>query len=238
MLKKFFFGDAGKNQHIKAFFDKSLAAYGKFNYGCFIIDKRNTDNILIFSDLPEYFSDIYLKNKYQNIDPIIINSLNRVSPFAWDENIMINAQWKLTKIFESVKSHHNIISGHTFVLHCPDNAMALLSLYIDKFLMPDVNDNISRHKDEIQCILIHAFEMLSHLYGEKEENNAFINDLTVREKEILHWSSVGKTYHEISYILNITVSTVKFHMANVVKKLGVKNAKHAIRICIELNITP
>ncbi|MBP2170430.1 LuxR family quorum-sensing system transcriptional regulator ExpR [Erwinia toletana] len=37
-------------------------------------------------------------------------------------------------------------------------------------------------------------------------------------------------------MLNISVSTVKFHMGNTVRKLGVNNAKHAIRLGIELNI--
>ncbi|HDL8001096.1 TPA: helix-turn-helix transcriptional regulator, partial [Yersinia enterocolitica] len=50
------------------------------------------------------------------------------------------------------------------------------------------------------------------------------------------WASVGKTYAEISIILGIKRSTVKFHIGNVVRKLGVLNAKHAIRLGIELKL--
>lgn len=60
---------------------------------------------------------------------------------------MISSEWKLTKIFDTVKPHYNIVSGQTFVLHTPDNTMALLSLYVNRFLMPDVNDNITNHRD-------------------------------------------------------------------------------------------
>ena len=57
-----------------------------------------------------------------------------------------------------------------------------------------------------------------------------------RENEILYWASVGKTYSEVSIILGIKRSTVKFHIGNVVRKLGVLNAKHAIRLGIELKL--
>lgn len=80
------------------------------------------------------------------------------------------------------------------------------------------------------------YEMLVHLYNEKKDKTNPINELTSRETEILYWSGTGKTYLEIARILNLTVSTVKFHMSKVVKKLGVKNAKHAISLSIELNI--
>ncbi|WP_338063258.1 helix-turn-helix transcriptional regulator [Winslowiella toletana] len=62
------------------------------------------------------------------------------------------------------------------------------------------------------------------------------NIFSCRETEILYWCSTGKTYSEIAHMLNISVSTVKFHMGNTVRKLGVNNAKHAIRLGIELNI--
>ncbi|PAV07708.1 hypothetical protein CBG25_04745 [Arsenophonus sp. ENCA] len=58
--------------------------------------------------------------------------------------------------------------------------------------------------------------------------------LTKRENEVLHWVSAGKTYWEISVILGIKVTTVKFHIGNVVRKLDVCSAKQAIRASVEL----
>ena len=52
--------------------------------------------------------------------------------------------------------------------------------------------------------------------------------LTQQEHEILKWACIGKTYSEISLITSISVRTVKFHMRNIVEKLDVANAKHAI----------
>ena len=47
---------------------------------------------------------------------------------------------------------------------------------------------------------------------------------------------MGKTYDEIAQIANITTRTVKYHMGNVVRKLGVINAKQAIRLGVELEL--
>ena len=56
---------------------------------------------------------------------------------------------------------------------------------------------------------------------------------------MLYWSSMGKTYGEIAVIAGISVSTVKFHMGHIVVKLGVGNARQAIRLGVELGlITP
>jgi len=237
-MEKDFFSNTEKNDNIKSFLEKKLAKYGNIQYGYFVINKRNLDEIVIISNLNDYFTHVYLRNKYQSIDPVIINALNRFSPLIWDENLMINAQWTIPRIFNSV-TPYNIISGQTFVLHDHNNHLALLSLYINKFLMTDIDDNVKKDRDKLQSLLIHIHEMLLHLYREESENKYSKfdkNSLSSRETEIFYWCSIGKTYPEISHRLNITVSTVKFHMGNIVKKLGVNNVKHAISLGSELNI--
>ncbi|WPX16984.1 helix-turn-helix transcriptional regulator [Pseudomonas sp. 10S4] len=51
--------------------------------------------------------------------------------------------------------------------------------------------------------------------------------LTAREKETLKWTAVGKTYVEISIILNIDTRTVKFHLVNSMRKLQASNKAEA-----------
>lgn len=186
--------------------------------------------------MPDYFIE-YMNNNYQDIDPVVIHAMNRFSPLVWDDNLMINSKWKVRTIADLL-GLHVIISGQTFILHDAENNLAVLSIYINKYINPDVYGEVSKNKDEIQGVLIHAHEMLHHLYHNAESKNNSVDELTTREGEILYWSSKGKTYPEIAFILDITVSTVKFHMAKVIKKLGVQNAKHAIRLCAELNIMP
>ncbi len=59
--------------------------------------------------------------------------------------------------------------------------------------------------------------------------------ITLREAEILNWISQGKTNMEISIILNISLNTVKTHLAHIYQKLGVENRVAAARVIIENN---
>jgi transcriptional regulator EpsA len=51
--------------------------------------------------------------------------------------------------------------------------------------------------------------------------------ITKRESEILQWLHMGKTNWEISTILSISPLTVKNHVQNVIRKLGVLNRNQA-----------
>lgn len=51
--------------------------------------------------------------------------------------------------------------------------------------------------------------------------------LTQREKQVIAWVCAGKTNWEISRIINISENTVKNHVQNIYKKLGVTNRTQA-----------
>lgn len=53
--------------------------------------------------------------------------------------------------------------------------------------------------------------------------------LTRREREILEHVALGRTNGEIAHALWVTVQTVKFHLANIFRKLGVTNRTQASR---------
>ncbi|KTC74519.1 sigma 54-dependent response regulator [Legionella birminghamensis] len=52
--------------------------------------------------------------------------------------------------------------------------------------------------------------------------------LTPREKEVLGYVINGKMNKEIGYTLNIALSTVEIHRANIMRKLGMKNLAELI----------
>lgn len=77
------------------------------------------------------------------------------------------------------------------------------------------------------------------------EENKFPNEpdqdtvLTPREQEILYHITRGLTNKEISTATNLAVDTVKTHLRNIFRKLGVKNRTQAISRAIKMgqNIT-
>lgn len=56
--------------------------------------------------------------------------------------------------------------------------------------------------------------------------------LSVREIEVLEWVSIGKSNWEISRILDISISTVKNHVSNILSKLNAYNRTQAAIIAI------
>lgn len=231
-----YFSDSEKNSYIKENLERRIEKFGKISHAYAVMDKKNTDNILVINNISEEFSNEYLENKYQNIDPVVITALNSVTSFVWDANLKINSHWPMDKVF--IWKSYSFLCGHTFVLHDYNNNMATLSLYYDKYLMADIGELIEEHKNDFQGILLDTHAMLLQVYKKSEDATSPNTVLSSREAEILYWSSTGKTYAEVAEILQLTVSTIKFHMGKTVKKLGVKNAKHAISLANELNLIP
>jgi DNA-binding NarL/FixJ family response regulator len=61
-------------------------------------------------------------------------------------------------------------------------------------------------------------------------------DLTARERDILHAAARGLTTAQISRELYVSEHTVKFHLTNVYRKLGVANRAAAVRYALEHGI--
>ncbi|PSB21819.1 DNA-binding response regulator [filamentous cyanobacterium CCP2] len=60
--------------------------------------------------------------------------------------------------------------------------------------------------------------------------------LTDREREVLQILSHGKTNQEIAEALSISESTVKFHVNNILSKLGVNDRTQAVLIAIKRGV--
>ncbi|CAK9885856.1 MAG: Transcriptional activator protein EsaR [Candidatus Erwinia impunctatus] len=224
---------------VNEYINRKLRCIGDFNYAYLLINKKNPVDLFVASNYPSEWYDVYIKNNYQFMDPVVLHAFKRVYPFSWDENISMNSILNFSKIFK-ISSNYNITNGYTFVLHDGHHHMAMLSIVLQKIEGKDIEDEIKDKKADLHFLLMNIYEKTKFLYedelcelsGRKPNKNIFSG----RENEILYWASIGKTYQEISIILGIKVSTVKFHIGNVVRKLGVINAKHAIKLGTELNL--
>lgn len=238
-MAKLFFDNQAINTTVKEYLERKLVQFNNIKYAYAIMSKRNPADFSIISNRQEWFK-VYIENNFQFIDPVLITALYRMTPFSWDENLMLNKGVKVPKLFDMAKNH-DIINGYTFVLHDHNNNLVVLSIMLDKHCDDNIEELIQLNKDKLQMLLITTHEKLTQLYQEQSRKADFeeMNTrelFTSRENEIIYWASVGKSYQEIALILGIKLTTVKYHIGNAVKKLGVTNAKHAIRLGIELNL--
>lgn len=221
--------------------DRKLSSFGRLEYAYTAVSKKNPSDMLIISSYPDEWVEFYRTNSFQLTDPVILTAFRRSSPFAWDENITLMSDLKFTKIF-SLAKHYKIVNGFTFVLHDHMNNLALLSVIIDNNEQGELEARLSSERGAIQILLIDINEQMYRLAGasssgrQRHRVDTVKPIFTPRENEVLYWSSMGKTYGEIAVIAGISVSTVKFHMGNIVSKLGVSNARQAIRLGVELEL--
>ncbi|WP_024527294.1 helix-turn-helix transcriptional regulator [Serratia fonticola] len=226
---------------LRDYIDRKLSSFGSLEYAYTVVSKKNPSDVLIISSYPNEWVELYRTNNFQLTDPVILTAFRRTSPFTWDENITLMSDLKFTKIFTLAK-HYNIVNGFTFVLHDHMNNLALLSVIIANNGQGELEARLSAERGAIQILLIDINEQMYRLVGssssdrQKNHMNSGKPIFTPRENEVLYWSSMGKTYVEIAAIACISVSTVKFHMGNIVSKLGVSNARQAIRLGVELEL--
>lgn len=238
-MSSLFFSNEFINSVIKSYLEANLQEYNSIKYAYAIMSKTNPADFAIISNKTEWF-EFYTANNYQFIDPVLITTSRRVTPFVWGENIKNGSGLKYPNTFEMAKNY-NIINGYTFVLHDHNNNLVVLSLFMDDACDENIEEIIKENQHKLQMLLITVHDKLTALYHEL--NNTSDDDqinqkelFSKRENEVIYWASMGKSYQEIALILGIKLTTVKYHIGNVVKKLGVTNAKHAIRLGVELKL--
>ncbi|XBS68762.1 LuxR family transcriptional regulator [Acerihabitans sp. KWT182] len=208
-----------------------------FCFAYLMMNKSHNSPASIISDYPAGWINQYKNHGYQKIDPVMIIACRKFSPFHWPDNPAIIHQHS----FFNMSKYYRLNSGYTFTLHDGDDNLATLSLS-NRTGSTDFYRIIEQNKEKFQMLLITTHEKVTNFlranapavqpYGSGPRDAL----LSPREKEVLFWASAGKTYGEVATILTIREGTVKFHIRNIIDKLGVVNAKHAISRAVELKL--
>ncbi len=90
----------------------------------------------------------------------------------------------------------------------------------------------SRTEEILELVIPHFHEALRRVSNIAKNGLS----LTSKETEILKWVKQGKTTWDISTILGISERTVKFHVANILRKLDATTRAHAVAIALERKI--
>lgn len=197
-----------------------------------IIDTSKTDlsTARIFSNYNPIWRDIYDKNGYGNIDPVVEHARSNVTPILWRDEMYKTREQK--EFLEEAKSF-NLDSGVTFPLHGPSGEFGTLSFQAvatgseEKAHIYQSMPFLSVAKDTILQKLILLL---------KPASSDVSFTLSRRESEILKWSAVGKTTWEISIICNCSEANIEYHMKNIRSKFGVNTRRAACIKAIALGL--
>jgi LuxR family quorum-sensing system transcriptional regulator ExpR len=226
---------AEMDSKLKESFEKCLAPIEGCHYAYFVMCKGREVRPRIFSNYPKRWLDMYKAENYHLIDPVIKHGMRCIAPFFWHEALESRDGGLGQQVFASSQKYR-ISDGFTFNLHDANGLFAALS--ISNTERRNDFEHIMMHRSaklqmtlvQFQSKLTSCFS-LNELFPELGET-----ELSVRELGVLRWVVMGKTYSEIAAIHAISVRTVKFHMANIVNKLCVCNAKQALCKAVSLGL--
>lgn len=224
------------SETLRDYIERKLEPFGLPEYAFTVFSKKDPSKGLIISNYPPEWLQTYRDNNFQFIDPVILNGFRRITPFSWDENLNF-------KIFAYSKKY-NIVNGYSFVVHDYFDNVSQLNFVFKNKNVREYKQVIEKHKSEIQLVLLDITEQMHNLVMPGTKINPAVNIkpgetkplFTPRENKVLYWVSHDKTYAEVASILGISVRTVKFHISNVMKKMGVKSCRSAIKIGMDLNL--
>ncbi|WP_410014049.1 helix-turn-helix transcriptional regulator [Sodalis sp. RH24] len=222
---------------IKLYLQQIFKNANAFCFAYFMMNKSDNFPAYIISDYPSGWLNQYRSYGYQKIDPVMLIACRKFTPFFWPDNPSIIQEHS----FFRLSKYYRLDSGYTFTLHDCDNNLATLSIS-NRQGKEDFYHFIEQNKERLQMLLISTHDKVLNFMQNTLPNatshgeRSHVQALSPREKEVLFWASVGKTYGEVATILAIREGTVKFHIRNIIDKLGVTNAKHAISRATELKL--
>lgn len=155
-------------------------------------------------------------------DPVARYSLLSDRPFRWRE--AFGHERTRDKDVEHLMHEFGFSDGVAIPHHTGDGPPGIVSLGADKF---ELNETETA---DIHLVCVHAYSKIERIMG-SFPYQAPVN-LTLREREILHFVAGGKTNWEIGQILSISEYSVRDHISAAAKKLGAIGRAHTVALAI------
>ena len=175
---------------------------------------------------PESWQRRYFEREYHRSDPCISESLHRVTPVKWNQ---LGRRRELTHnetIVMDEAREHGLVHGLTVPVHGHAAEFGLISL-VSGETQGEFDKLVAAYGHQVHLMSIYLHDAIQEaLIGQRPPQQT--PKLTKREVECLVWTAQGKTSWEISLILDISESTVNFHLKNTMRKLGVYSKTHAV----------
>ncbi|KTC89539.1 response regulator [Fluoribacter dumoffii] len=191
---------------------------------------KNT-TIFIVDDDPEIcksfrwlFESINLQvQTYENAKDFLDNYNNQSGCLIIDVRMPVMSGLELLEHLHSTKNQLSVI----IITGYGDIAMAIRAMKAgaEDFILKPVN-----HQNLLEITQRCLKKIKNNTTQSQGDFQERMNSLTKREKQVMDLVVEGKLNKQIAYELNISISTVEVHRANVMRKMGVKSLAELIKI--------
>jgi len=187
---------------------------------------RSIEPCIVNISNPEEWAKEYDERGYYNCDPVVLEVDRRINNNIADNYVLWDSYDRPLSYEEQNvirrRKHYGLQTGFSiFENSLSKNFVFLLSFGTsgasNPEYMPDVMHNVISH-------LTSARKKLDILH--------LINSLTKREYAVAEQLALGQANYEIAYELKISEATVKFHLTNIYRKLGVSSRQETISLLL------
>lgn len=187
---------------------------------CFLPDDKSIGETTFANSMPGHWLENYVREGYQDYDPLMRRNHVEVSPFEWSMDdygvhdlIANQINWRADNRAAGIERGLSIPDRH-------DGHLKIITLCGARGEL-DPDDRRALHFAGLEALLrMHELG----LEGQKES----VPPLSPRERECLQWIVAGKSDWEIGQILSISEKTVNTHVERAKAKLGVATRPQAI----------
>jgi DNA-binding CsgD family transcriptional regulator len=201
-------------------FEFALCAFSGTSYS-------STDPYRIINvSYPDSWLELYMAEQFDRIDPIIAEHRLHFDLQYWSDSYEKHEEHKK---FIACAEAHGLKAGYSYGLKTESGNTASLFSFSAKSMK-----RVHRTCEILRRIVPHLHQALIRVLGRKGNGpNLPKIPLSPREREVLKWVKEGKSAWEISKILSISESTVKFHVANILRKFDARTRAQAVAIGVE-----
>jgi DNA-binding CsgD family transcriptional regulator len=104
------------------------------------------------------------------------------------------------------------------------------------FSASDANELLSQSSTELLAAGHHYMHAYRKMLGALQTRQEDLCRLTFREWECLRLTAQGCREAEVASLIGLSQTTVRYHLDNVIRKLGASNRTHAVAIAAQLGI--
>lgn len=210
--------------------DAMQRSFSLFGFENFIITglphpKERFEQVVLIRKWPQGWFEIYAREDYVRVDPVIRLCRNTVQPFEWTEAPFDPEREKRAAEVMHRATDFRMARGFCLPVHGLQGYEACLSMSgVDLDLTP-------RTKPALHLMAMYAFErarQILHPGGLPRQA-----PLTPREKEALTWAALGKSAADTGEILGITERTVTAHIVSACQKLAAANKTQAVARAVQ-----
>ncbi len=184
----------------------------------------------IVTNYPDEWMDRYFSLDYIKNDPTFKRALVYNGPFSWESLSKIREFTNIEKQIMDEASEINLYSGVGVSIHGHFGNLSGLGI-ASSYQKTEPDLNTLRKLNALSRQFHLAFS--DHNQDSKEEQQI---TLSAREREILLWAAEGKSDPVIAELLEIKHSTVRYHIQNIFKKLGVNERTMAVVKAIKMRL--